>query len=123
MTDLLNTSPATTEPTESERNTLLIAYICYAATLIGIAFGPIAGVIINHLKVDETRSSYLGSHHRWLLRTFWFSLAGFALSGMLIFTIILIPLAWLGCGATAIWYLYRVIRGALMFADRKPMPV
>ena len=115
--------PGATEPSESERNALLIAYVCYAATLVGVAFAPIVGVIINHLKVDETRHNYVGSHHRWLLRTFWLSLAGFALSGLLIFTIVLIPLAWLGCGITATWYVYRVVRGALSFADRRPMPV
>src|SRR3569833_2671826 len=115
--------PGATEPSESERNALLIAYVCYAATLVDVAFAPIVSVIISHLKVDETRHNYVGSHHRWLLRTFWLSLAGFALSGLLIFTIVLIPLAWLGCGITAIWYVYRVVRGALNFADRRPMPV
>ena len=122
MTDAIVPSGGDAEPDERERTTLLVAYICYAVAAIGIAVAPVAGVVINHLKVDATRGSYLGSHHRWLLRTFWFSLLWFALAGLIAATIVLLPLAWLLGIGTAIWYVYRVVRGAVNFADRKPMP-
>ena len=108
-------------PSEADRNSLLIAYICYACAAVGFVIGPFVGVIINHLKADATRGSYLGSHHRWLLRTFWFSLLWYSLSGVAAATLILIPLAWLGTVVTTIWYVYRIVRGAISFADRKAL--
>jgi uncharacterized membrane protein len=123
MTDAIVPSNPTAEPSETERTTLLIAYICYAVAVIGILVAPVAGVIINHLKVDETRGSYVGSHHRWLLRTFWFSLLWSVVTTVLLCTIVLAPLAWLGYLIAGVWYIYRVVRGAINFADRKAMPV
>ena len=111
------------EPSESERNTLLIAYILYGVTPFTGGLAAVAGGIINHLKVNDTGNEFLRSHHRWLLRTFWYSLLWTVLSTLLMFTIVLIPLAWLGYVAAGVWYIYRVVRGAIAFSERKPMPV
>jgi len=32
------------------------------------------------------------------------------------------PIAWVIWVATAIWVIYRVVRGFLLFNDRKPIP-
>jgi uncharacterized membrane protein len=122
MTDAIVPSTTNAEPGEAARTTLLIAYICYAAAIVLPVAPAIAGVIINHLKIDETRNSYIGSHHRWLLRTFWFSLLWSVVTSLLLLTILLAPLAWLGYLAAGVWYIYRVVRGAMCFADRKAMP-
>ena len=48
-----------------------------AATVIGaFVFGwpSIIAVIINYVKRDEARGTYLESHFRWQIRTFWFGL-------------------------------------------------
>ncbi len=102
-----------------ERNWVLIAYILYAlAPLNGLS--AVGGVIINHLRINHCHP-LLRSHHRWLLRTFWFSLLWLFIFGLLHFTFVLIPLAWLGGGVLGIWYLYRVIRGAINFSERRPV--
>ncbi len=111
------------EPGEGERTTLLVAYVLYGLLPLSGGIAPVAGVIINHLKVNDTGNLFLRSHHRWLLRTFWFSLLWTVICSVLMFTIILIPVAWIGYAAVAIWYIYRVVRGAISFADRSPMPV
>lgn len=111
------------QPSENERNLLLVAYVLYGITPFTGGITAVAGVIINHLKVNETAGSYLGSHHRWLLRTFWFGLLWTVLCTLLMFTVILIPLAWIGFVAVGIWTIYRVVRGAIRFADKQPMPV
>ena len=41
---------------------------------------------------------------------------------VLMFTIILIPLCWLGLAVTTVWYLYRLIRGVINFNERRAMP-
>lgn len=110
------------EPSENDRTLLLIAYILYAlAPFNGVT--AVAGVILNHLKLGDSTHPFLHSHHRWLLRTFWFSLLWFAILALLHVTIVLIPLAWFGGAVVCVWYIYRVVRGALNFSERKPMPV
>ncbi|MBV8062885.1 MAG: hypothetical protein JOY51_04770 [Nevskia sp.] len=110
------------EPGEGERSTLLVAYICYCLTLV-TGFAAVVGVIINHIKVGESANEFLRSHHRWLLRTFWFSLLWSVVCAVLMLTVILIPLAWIGLSAVTIWYIYRVVRGLINFTERRPMPV
>jgi uncharacterized membrane protein len=121
MSDTTLTQAA--EPSEEERTLLLVAYVLYGLAPFTGGLTAVAGVIINHLKVAETANTFLGSHHRWLLRTFWFSLLWIVLCTALMFTILLIPVAWIGYVAAAVWSIYRVVRGAILFADRKPAPV
>jgi uncharacterized membrane protein len=104
---------------ETERNTLLVAYILHALGAFTGGLTAIAGVIVNHIKVNETASEFVRSHHRWLLRTFWFGL---------LWAVIATVLMVVGIGVliylvVAVWYLYRIIRGVLNFSERKPMPL
>jgi len=95
-----------------------------AATVIGaFVFGwpSIVAVIINYVKRDEARGTYLESHFRWQIRTFWFGLLWCAIGGLLFVTIVGIPAAlgvWLGAG---VWAIYRIVRGWLALHDRRPV--
>ena len=118
----MNDSAMAAEPNENERNTLLIAYILYCATVVtGVAC--IAGVIVSHIKINETGNEFLRSHYRWLIRTFWFSLLWWAISGALVGTFVLAILGGIGFCISAVWFLYRVIRGLISFSERRAMPV
>lgn len=103
---------------EAERNTVLIAYILHA-------LGPftfltaIAGVILNHIKVNDTQSVFIRSHHRWLLRTFWFGL----LWSIIATVLMVIGIGFLIYAVVAVWYIYRIVRGILSFSERKPLPM
>jgi uncharacterized membrane protein len=96
-----------------------------AATVIGaFVFGwpSIIAVIINYVKRDEARGTYLESHFRWQIRTFWFGLLWCAIGGVLFITLVGIPVAlgiWLGAG---LWAIYRIVRGWLALRDRRPLP-
>jgi uncharacterized membrane protein len=98
--------------------------ITTAATVIGaFVFGlpSIAAVVINYVKRDEARGTFLESHFRWQIRTFWFALLWCVIGGALFITIVGIPIAlglFLGAG---IWAIYRVVRGWLALRDRQPM--
>ena len=102
----------------------LVIGIVTAATIIGaFVFGvpSIIAVFINYLKRGEARGTFLESHFRWQIRTFWFALLWFVIGAMLFATFIGIPLAvgvWL---ATGLWAIYRIARGWLALRDRKPM--
>ena len=104
----------------------LLIGIVTAATIIGaFVFGvpSIIAVFINYLKRGEARGTFLESHFRWQIRTFWFALMWFVIGATLFATFIGIPLAigvWL---ATGLWAIYRIARGWLALRDGKAMYV
>jgi uncharacterized membrane protein len=86
----------------------------------------IIGVIIAYVKRDEARGTWVASHFRWLIRTFWYSLLWGVVGGIVLvllgLVLIGIPIALLIWAVTAIWVVYRVIRGYLLFKDSQPVP-
>jgi len=124
---------STTESRQPPATGALVAYILFGiAALVGFAghgflsVVGIVGVILAYVSRGDSRGTWVESHLTWLIRTFWWSTI-WAVIGwivLILFAIILIglalgPLIW---GATAIWVLYRVIRGVLLFKDSRPIP-
>ena len=102
----------------------LLIGITTAATIIGaFVFGvpSIIAVVINYLKRAEARRTYLESHFRWQIRTFWFALLWCMIAGMLFVTVIGIPLAIAIFFGAGIWVIYRIARGWLALRDGRPM--
>ena len=80
-------------------------------------------VLLNYIKRDATRGTYLESHFRWQIRTFWFALLWLVIGAVLVVTVIGIPLAWIMVMLVGLWVLYRMIRGLARLMDDAPMPV
>src|SRR5687767_6678824 len=98
----------------------LLIGITTAATIVGaFVFGvpSIIAVIINYLKKGEARGTFLESHFRWQIRTFWFSLLWCMIAAFLFITIIGIPLAFIVLFAAGAWAIYRIARGWLALRD------
>ena len=94
------------------------------APLIGIV--GIVGIILAYVKRSEAAGTWLESHYRWLIRTFWFSLLWGAI-GAVVFVLLLIVVIGVFIGyliwvATTIWVLYRLVRGYTLFNESKPVP-
>ena len=83
----------------------------------------ILAVILNYAKRGDVRGTYLESHFRWQIRTFWFALLWIVIAGVLFVTIIGIPFAWLIFVVTGFWVLYRIGRGWLALVDGRPIGV
>ena len=100
---------------------LMSAALVVTAFLTG--WPSIIAVIMNYVKRSEAAGTFLDSHFSWQLRTFWFALLWVVTGWLMIVTIIGavigVPLL-LGVG---VWVLYRIARGWINLADRKPMPV
>jgi uncharacterized membrane protein len=93
-------------------------------TIVGSFVGglpSIVAVIMNYARRSATRGTYLESHFRWQIRTFWYALLWAVVCGLVMLTIIGIPLAMLGLAALGVWIAYRVIRGWLSLRDHRPM--
>ena len=83
----------------------------------------IIAVIINYVMRGDARGTWLDSHFSWQIRTFWYALAWAVLAGLLFVTVIGIPVAWVLLLLLGIWVLYRIIRGWIVLANGRPMPV
>lgn len=81
----------------------------------------IIAIIINYVKRSDANGTFLESHFRWQLRTFWFALLWVVVMGMLILSFFGIPLAIALGIAIGIWVLYRLVRGWITLIERKPI--
>jgi uncharacterized membrane protein len=85
----------------------------------------IVAVIMNYARRSATHGTYLESHFRWQIRTFWYavlwSIVIWAVSLPLMLILIGIPLFIAGHFALAIWIIYRVARGWTSLRDKRPM--
>ncbi len=95
-----------------------------AATVAGgFVFGlpSLVAVLLNYLKRSDVNGTWLESHFRWQIRTFWFTFLWLVVYGLLIITIIGIPIAWIMIAILGLWVGYRVIRGWVALADARPV--
>jgi uncharacterized membrane protein len=104
----------------------LLIGITTAATVVGaFLFGwpSIVAVILNYVKRSEARGTWLESHFRWQIRTFWFGLLWVLLCGLfVVFTFGLgIFIAWIPLGIVGLWFIYRIAKGWLRLLDRRPL--
>ena len=106
----------------------LLTGIIGTATIVGAfltGWPSIIAVILNYVKRSEVRGTWLESHFRWQIRTFWFGLLWIVLC--LFFVVatfgIGILIAWLPMGLVGLWFVYRVIRGWVALSDGRPMYV
>ena len=98
--------------------------ITSAATVAGgFVFGlpSLVAVFLNYLKRSDVNGTWLESHFRWQIRTFWFTLLWLMIYGLLIITIIGIPLAWILIALLGLWVGYRVIRGWVALFGVRPV--
>jgi len=106
----------------------LLTGIIGTATVVGAfltGWPSIIAVILNYIKRSEARGTWLESHFRWQIRTFWFGLLWISLCGAFIIATLGIGLlfAWLPIGLVGLWFVYRIIRGWVTLGDRRPMYV
>ena len=104
----------------------LITGIIGVATVAGaFLFGwpSIIAVILNYVKRSEARGTWLESHFRWQIRTFWYGLLWVALCALFVVATLGIGLlvAWIPFGIVGLWFIYRIARGWLQLKDRQPM--
>ncbi|TXG87650.1 MAG: hypothetical protein E6R10_07595 [Rhodocyclaceae bacterium] len=95
-----------------------------AASVIGaflVGWPSIIAVILNYVKRSDVAGTWLESHFRWQIRTFWFTLlwvliavaVGLTIVGLLLTAAILV--------AVTVWLVYRVARGWIALSGVKPM--
>jgi uncharacterized membrane protein len=104
----------------------LLTGIVGTATIVGAfltGWPSVIAVVLNYVKRSEVRGTWLESHFRWQIRTFWFGLLWIVLC--LVFVVLTfgigILIAWLPVGLVGLWFVYRIIRGWVAVTDGRPM--
>ncbi len=102
---------------------VLVGVTSAATVAGGFVFGlpSLIAVFLNYLKRSDVNGTWLESHFRWQIRTFWFTLLWLVVYGLLIITIVGIPIAWILIALLGLWVGYRVIRGWVALADARPV--
>ncbi len=128
---------------EPDPSLVTLTHVTYALHALGLAIGAfgastvigafvfgwpsIIAVIINYVKKGDARGTWLESHFRWQIRTFWLALAWVVLIALVggVLTLVLVGFAilWIGLLLLGIWAIYRIARGWLALKDRRPMPL
>ncbi len=98
------------------KNLTQLVYILQAISLV-VGVTAIAGLILNYLKRDEVKGTYLESHFAWQIKTFWYALVGVILGWLLAIVLI----GFLILGAVGLWYIYRIVKGWLALNDGKEL--
>lgn len=107
---------ASSEVEKSGKTITTIIYALYAASfLVGIS--AIVAIVMNYVKKDDVAGTFLESHFRWQIRTFWFGLLWCVVGGLTFVFII----GWFVLIANAIWFIYRIVKGWLNLNDNKAM--
>jgi uncharacterized membrane protein len=108
----------TTEQTKSLKSTAQVGYIL---ALIGtfIPFLGLATLIIAYIKRDDAAGSFVHSHFRYQIRTFWFALL-WAVLGLVT---LMVGVGFVVLIVAGIWVLYRNIKGLLRLLDNRYMYV
>ena len=104
----------------------LLTGILGAATVVGAfltGWPSIIAVILNYIKRGEARGTWVDSHFRWQIRTFWFGLLWVGLCALFVIGTlgIGILIAWLPLLVVSVWFVYRVVRGWLALKERRQM--
>jgi len=73
---------------------------------------------LTYVRKEEVAGTWLESHFRWQIRTFWFGLL-WAVLGAILFVLIV---GWFILAADAIWIIYRIVKGWLNLSENRPMP-
>ncbi len=102
----------------------LVTGVIGAATIVGAfltGWPSIIAVILNYVKRDDVRGTWLESHFRWQIRTFWFGLlwVGLCILFVVVTLGVGILIAWLPLAFVGVWFIYRSVRGWLALAERR----
>ena len=97
-----------------------IATVVYALQAAGFVLGGVTwiiAIIVNYVKRDDVRGTWLEPHFTWQIRTFWWGLLWGVVGVILAFVLVGFAVLF----AAAIWMIYRIVKGWLALYEGKPV--
>ena len=102
---------------DQERSLRNIATAVYALQSAGFLFGItwLIAIIVDYVKRDDAKGTWLESHFTWQIRTFWWGL----LWGVIGAVLLLVLVGYLVLVANAVWIIYRIVKGWLRLSENR----
>jgi uncharacterized membrane protein len=103
-----------------EKNLKTVATVVYALQAAGFFVGLtwIVAIVIDYVKKDDAKGTWLESHFSWQVRTFWWGLL-WGVVGAILLLVLVGYFVWL---VAAVWIIYRIVKGWLYLSENKPLP-
>jgi uncharacterized membrane protein len=104
------------EREKANKTLTTLIYGLYAASLL-VGITGLVAIVMNYVKRGDVAGTWLESHFRWQMRTFWF---------WLLWTVVgvitaIIVVGWVIIIANTVWVIYRIVKGWLRLNENKPM--
>lgn len=104
------------EKLKSLRTIAIVVYVLQALSFFtGIT--ALIGLIINYVKKNDAANTWVASHFRWQIRTFWFGLL-WVIIGLVL---LVVYIGFIVLFINSIWIIYRIVRGVLAAIDHKAL--
>ena len=100
---------------ESDYTYMLVAHILMAASIVTGGVSSIIAVVMAYIKQGELRGTYLESHTKNLIETFWWSV-GLGIVGVISAFFFVGFFVLIGA---FIWFVYRCIMGIVRISERR----
>ncbi|UJW80241.1 DUF4870 family protein [Hydrogenophaga sp. SL48] len=105
-------------PASDEANKTLttVIYALYASSiLVGVTI--LVAIVMNYVKRDDVAGTWLESHFRWQIRTFWFGLLWSVLGVLSLVVVVGFAVLF----ANLVWFIYRIVKGWIRLNEGRPM--
>lgn len=115
--DSRNSLRATPAELEQIRTIVLFVWGLYGLGLVVAGLPTIVGIVLAYVKRDSAIGTIYESHFNYAISTFWISI----LIAVIGAVATLIFIGWLVLFLGGIWYIYRIVKGALRALNREPV--
>ena len=99
------------------RTWAIVVWALYIASFFTVGITALIGLIIAYVKRNDLNSTPFGSHLTSAIRTFWISLIGIVIGGVLL----LVFVGYFILLLLGLWGLFRCVRGLIKAVDDKPI--
>ncbi|MGS5089623.1 DUF4870 family protein [Hydrogenophaga sp. A37] len=101
---------------EANKTLTMVIYALYASSiLVGVTI--LVAIVMNYVKRDDVAGTWLESHFRWQIRTFWFGLLWSVLGVLSLVVVVGFAVLF----ANLVWFIYRIVKGWIRLNEGRPM--
>jgi uncharacterized membrane protein len=112
----MNEYPPVIDKEKGLKNVATAVYALQALSfLLGVTY--IIAVVVAYIKRGDAEGSWLGTHYRWQIRTFWFSVF-WSVMGTLSAPI---GIGYVILFAVMVWVIYRIAKGWMYLLEGKAL--
>ena len=108
---------------------VVIALAGYHSIALRFAFGlpSVIALVMNYARRSETHGTWLESHFRWQIHTFWYCWLWIIVASIISMPLLIVIVGFiteiLSLAIIGIWVMYRVLRGWLALRDGRALPL